>query len=1486
MNPTQVEEPIGVLEESTILANSNVNTNSISSAIENKKTTSEQVKESLEKGEIPQEIQESLKLLATNDPLTLNLQNELQKIFNLLYPDSNVKPIFLLSTDREINAFCLKYTDPPMIGFHLGCFVGDNALSEAAIAGIMAHEFAHYRIHKEYKTSANSKLEEGLADWYALDDLFQAKIDSTDFRKALNVLSSGGVLDLFQAIDPHPSHSTRVAIWDAWFTDQYSNQGEEFSQLETWVSIPKMELQFLSEFDIKKISLKVFNFEQIALFLNCTVTPSGQVDLDKLNSTFKKPKTLMAILDQIELEENVDLQSFIDLITKSAFSMNSANQLIIAEKLWELINKTDQSLEKQKIYARISEEFSDAYKFEEIKKFETNPNQENANNLAAFLTKHPLLCYFARYNIAKLDNNCNLKDLLSLAQKDEALSICLKAYGFNPYALATVPNYSSLNKIFEIVNDNQREFHNEHDCLNLLNKKFETDQDFYESYQLYIIEKIGQDPDQIDNLYFYMSDFVARMRILNSDKIYFTELANSNFPKFIEINLTLPGKQLGLRESAIENSIDLNFRPLYFEYTEDQLLVLSDNILKIIVNDYDPSNKKDFLQKFGVIVQQGDNEFAKTFKISLIDESPFLNFIVENTEGKGGLDCFSRSEALELLINSGIFDSIEYINCYRDAYDVETVQEVIEILAPLLELDQYNLNSIDSLVELNNQAVLSNDQLDATKLFIEFKVREMLSLDQLNFDSALKALQLLSLDYNTYNKIQVNFEFEAEDVAVSESVYSSDQLVIFFELYDQQGVYNKINLKSKINAFHKHINWDDLIKKEECLKSLINDISELENEQDKQSNLFLLVKQAATQIKSINNVSKIIEIWTDSLKAEHGVDLGDGEYFKNLSGKIQVLTNKLPKKWQKLFFESLSKKLIFQEPLTKLCASHVEVLFKNSFNDTIKEQIGADALNILLEGDVHKRISFLNFLTNERSERDISRIATIVYRNFPINQKSMSRVHKKLLQNLELLYSSFQDLPLEAQAMVKAQLLIPARLEGVGKREWRESKNFCFNSLKSNGVRISESSENFIEAYLDSIPENIPGARRVALGALLSAKQNLTQSEVTESNQADIICSIIELMGPAEVKAGQAGAGHPDTSEEYATRLARLKNHAAEPNRETLFSWIEKEVPDEIKDQITNYGQILGSGSLVVSVEVTTKTGKAVLQILRPYALERSQAGFRRLEKAITSAQISEEQKQYLRELVKQAKLDINAETDFELSKKQSEIFDQLYSNVKATLNGTAEKTEYTFKTPKLLYQKGRCRLVEKVSGLHFVDLPKGVEKTKAAKVILTLELSNILSGRFFDKDGHGGNVIIDGKIIYRIDSGAVKLSKPSKEDREILAKVISDALVIAKSKNTTESSFISSFFDAARTQRDQNGELPEILGEVQRALIGLSEYFNELSTQDIMDVLRSIYPNVSNELQIIMQDQLPKSENLFKALKNRLNILTSSLPVKIKFPK
>jgi hypothetical protein len=408
-------------------------------------------------------------------------------------------------------------------------------------------------------------------------------------------------------------------------------------------------------------------------------------------------------------------------------------------------------------------------------------------------------------------------------------------------------------------------------------------------------------------------------------------------------------------------------------------------------------------------------------------------------------------------------------------------------------------------------------------------------------------------------------------------------------------------------------------------------------------------------------------------------------------------------------------------------------------------------------------------------------------------------------------------------------------------------------------MEYAAESRTFVQAYLDVVPEY---ERGLFLAALLAAGHRAS-AHGEHASVGKRLAMLLEYLGPAERKLGQAIHSHPQTPHAIRHDMARLKSQADPPTRWQLIERLLAVVPDSDRSTLVRVGELKGSASYFTTVAVEREGGvRSVMVVQRPHARQQAVSGFRRLRafvqrlrdmQSTATADGAAEQRQDLcdtiLEIVDHAEHMAARETDSRHGFEQVACAQRLYDGVRVEADGI----QFACRTAGWRAFGDEFREQEEMPGVHFNDLSDATPeerryKKAVAKACIAIELRNIFSGGAFDHDRHGAQLRIDTETnaIGMFDHGAMHLLPLEAVEKAAIARAVTVGLACIIRGDRLHAA-IHDAMKAGRLTGDRAGNVAgDCLVRVQRALLQLTDFTGPrgeyVSAQELAGIVFSLW--------------------------------------------
>jgi len=458
----------------------------------------------------------------------------------------------------------------------------------------------------------------------------------------------------------------------------------------------------------------------------------------------------------------------------------------------------------------------------------------------------------------------------------------------------------------------------------------------------------------------------------------------------------------------------------------------------------------------------------------------------------------------------------------------------------------------------------------------------------------------------------------------------------------------------------------------------------------------------------------------------------------------------------------------------------------------------------------------------------------------------LSRAYRTLNEEkLRIFKKEFDAAALEQKAVIVNELLTSEY------GDWNESFKTVSAKLFDGAGDLAAVGSDFLYNYINARPDS---EKKLYLAAMISAANNRQKSSniyvdspytPEQRNLAKGLRLFLENSGPAGTKLAQAMSSYMEIPDFIRSEMQLAKSQANPPARWEIFSG----PTSEIADKLLQYGP-LGKRRGSASFFVTYDLGDKIVKILRPGAQIKAEKEF-----AVYQSMLGKLQKKYenitsFNRLVQNAADNVRVETDLDIGLKQYKDAKLLYPS-----EVTADGTAFQLKVMDWEAKGTEWAILEKARGQDFKDLPLPY-KNSVAKAILTTELANMLSGKRFDSDRHGGQYKIDpeNNVIGVFDTGSMSVIEPTATDRQALGTVLARTMIGIR-HNSNVAAVFSQEIDRATKEfyppdpKNEKRSIPPYLSEFQRGLLALNDFYKEMPAKDLMSCLANALNNGKHKI-------------------------------------
>lgn len=989
-----------------------------------------------------------------------------------------------------------------------------------------------------------------------------------------------------------------------------------------------------------------------------------------------------------------------------------------------------------------------------------------------------------------------------------------------------------------------------------------------------LIDKLEQgDESAIDQLI----DYVQR-DLFSHEKLLAPSLAETDFARFWKLN----------ERFLIQNDSTGNHRPF-----ETQTALVS--VLHDLAHSNHPKARESYRLFF---LSDSENANAPNFRsyitsgslrgVSVSDrfnyQSPLMRFLLKNPKG-----LLTQEEIIDLITFNSAFlspknEELENRRAASDDDEGLEIQAAIEQWADALGESMDDEQRVLSLYDLKNYKAL-----ESLRTLFDVDLPTTQTQLRRNFQEITKKVNSFSTTGDKRSTLQefMLYELVAFALRNPKASIQLEDFLPFIMLIDH-GFESETDIKeyfehrfvkgreewpqnlsplSRAWVLHEKKGYFEKypVLRDQLLKKVIEKISILDEPFEQVQS----IEEIYLNVRILNpeHRLKLRKLYVEALTALWGEDDGSDAYFEKAKEKSEFIYSKLPHVEAEDLFSDLSNSITAQYRLTQMFRSTLNQLVSDRLFRSYDVGVLTESFMAAARRDPSIRKNLVLYLMAEEDDPeqeavalDIASITEIFSRESDSDEGdgSPTDVSERSQMEVRYIHRNFWSAPLAARSLIMEDLIFPAGQNSDA--EFRASMLFAMERLFPSAGSYAAEARSLLEDYVEVIPDY---QRSLLISAMMVAAK---KSEATQSmSVGQKLAMVLELMGPAEVKLGQAISSHPAVPEEIREGSRRLKQDADALKRWDLFKLFYDSVPEEKREgyRVLN---ILGSASYYVSFEVESPSGeRMVFRVLRRNAMEKANNGFELLIKLAEKRGPSDPLYEVLIQLISQAKHMSAIETDSNVGKRQSEIASRLYDGRTVSV----DEREFEFSVAEVLDAGKDFQLMKKALGDHFNDLPSKTQKQKKikqslAEAYVALELNIILQGMEFDHDRHGAQMRVNGNQITLFDHGAMALEPPTTEERQVMAKAIFDALV-AQSQG---GDLAASLFQSIKQIHEQTGEIPRYLLTVQKALLALGDFIQEIPEERLKSLVASAaQEGMHEDIQLTFLEQLLVNSDAVEAM-------------------
>ncbi|WP_454781733.1 ABC transporter [Legionella sp. WA2022007384] len=929
--------------------------------------------------------------------------------------------------------------------------------------------------------------------------------------------------------------------------------------------------------------------------------------------------------------------------------------------------------------------------------------------------------------------------------------------------------------------------------------------------------------DYFETVLEFLSENVIQKFNVNFEMFFSEESFENKFKQYYDLNWPVLIKPSEYQARNIDN---LAIQFLLSEFTNIAMTGTPEE--KAVVKSFflGREDKRD-LEHLQLI----SNEVKSTLHYN----TPYVQFFINQQFQDKKFDLFATEEQLKLLDTISMYlyeiPPQAYIHIFRLPFDTLSLDCLEQLLTLVKDQERLLSHSIavgffkEHLKQYGNYEVLTKETITLLKLAGQFM-------------------------HNPVDRADLfkSFLWSLPQEASGTSHLTPNDLILIYRTFDSQLIFPSPEVQEHFSRL--------VIER-------IKGISERDERIQALEELLFVENSISLPISDITLRNEAIAQLVQDLRDKYGQDDQSQEYKEKILAVINRLYKNMAKRDVTLMLSRLANAIESQWEVTE----HLGILLEPDKYLSTNQQEKIDfsisslaAASRKLSEDKNDIREFLEFISSPISRQTTDKFSSYLLTHHKINglakrlgySDNLAEIEKDkpgtIALMLRTLYAQFWDVSLEERAVIVDHLLIPAnKVKTADEMEDAYEEAFSYVVHKLFPHAETDKEENFAYALLKAYLETADKYIRSHLLAGMLVATNQSTGTGQSSSAGKKLAMLCEHMGPAYVKLAQAVHSHPNTPEHIRRDLDHLKGRANPPHRWQLWRLLREVVSRDDRKMIKRVGALLGSASYNLALEVELEDGQdVVLLMLREHAAKNAQEGFRHLQKTIEACSHADMKpiRESILSIISEAQELSKIEMDRKLSEQQNQIAAKLYAR-SITVNVDDKPYTFTLNPAHLIKSGEGYRFIQRVYGTEFNELPNQTPEDKAirraiAKAVITVELINILQGGCFDSDRHGNQLRHQNHQLGLYDFGEMSLQPPSDVELKQLANVLSDI-----PKAAIKNRLFNTNFDLLLTEHIRKalkaGEPTSYLMRVRKGLLALRDFQKELSSQELMDVLKQV---------------------------------------------
>ncbi len=481
-----------------------------------------------------------------------------------------------------------------------------------------------------------------------------------------------------------------------------------------------------------------------------------------------------------------------------------------------------------------------------------------------------------------------------------------------------------------------------------------------------------------------------------------------------------------------------------------------------------------------------------------------------------------------------------------------------------------------------------------------------------------------------------------------------------------------------------------------------------------------------------------------------------------------------------ILLSKISHKIVAQQKVAKLFAKYGKFKIDEGQESDVISAFGL--MGQVLNCWSNECLKYMKFLTNKLDEDSLDS-KEYIQKIFGYN---MTKSH------LIIIHENFWSAPMIVRMYVFQNLLSKYS------KNSSEKIKTVLDLLMNSDNKYYKDLELIVNSVYNNVATKDANLADYYLCGLLCSSPKDETKQLDNKQIGESLKSMFMAKGNAFVKFGQLLSYMPSLPIEIRTELATLRDKAQIPSRDEVFDMLQQYLPAEQFDKISYVGEILGAGSIYVSVKVKYDGKDCVVGLMRENLGNKMKFNIDLINDSVNDMAKADVKYKQLKKIVEQAKFSCIDEVNINVDKAKYEDACKSYENftikmggktyrphVSRWINFGSDKERYDKTQPEWLFTDNAYKIMEMAPGKPLTAMPSDTpdaiaQKHDCAKAYVALELCMLLSGKSWDTDRHSGqqNFYTDenGDVIIGIYDTGARVNAPNSKDKTSFVKWIYDA--------------------------------------------------------------------------------------------------------------